>query len=444
MKSKSFLPIFAMILVVALAMPIPGAAQNQQTLSTKQIHYAVINLGTLGGTQGGANTVTNNGWVMGWANLPGDQTEHGVLWRDGTKTDLGTLGGPNSASSFPVKDEQGVVAGNSQTSETDPFGEDFCTFSTYTTYLCQGFRWQDGKMTPLPTLGGNNSWATMVNRRGQVAGFAETRIQDTKCLPPQVFDYEAVVWGPSPGEIKTLPPLPGDAVSAALGINDRGQVVGGSGGCSTAAPGNWFHAVLWEHNSAADLGSLGGVVNNLAFFINNRGQVLGISDLAGDTITHAFPWTKGGGLRDLGTLPGVVLSFANSINEKGEVVGQSCDQNGNCSGVFWQDGVITDINSLVLPDSSLYIVNVSDINDRGEIAGYAYDPNTGEAPAFLAVPCDAAHAEVENCMGLTGGASAAVDQTRGVPKMTLPENVREQLQQQRGFGRFAAGVTRRQ
>jgi probable HAF family extracellular repeat protein len=436
MKSKSFLRIFAMILVVAHAIPIRADAQNQQAPNTKQIRYAVINLGTLGGTQGGANTVTNNGWVMGWANLSGDQNEHAVLWRGATKTDLGTLGGPNSASSWPVKNEYGVVAGNSQTSETDPFGENFCTFGTYTTYLCQGFRWQDGKMTALPTLGGNNSWATVVNHRGQVAGIAETRAQDPNCIPPQVFDFEAVVWGPSAGEIQAFLPLPGDAVSVALGVNDRGQVVGGSGICGMITAANSVHAVLWEHNSVTDLGSFGGVLNNAAIFINNRGEVVGISDLAGDATFHAFLWTKDNGLRDLGTLSGDVLSLANSINEQGQVVGESCDQNGNCRGILWQDGVMTDINSLVLPGSILYLVNISDINDRGEIAGYAYDPTTGEAPGFLAIPCDAAHAEVEGCMGQPGGASVAADQTSGAPKMTLPENVRKLLQQKRGFGRF--------
>jgi probable HAF family extracellular repeat protein len=232
--------------------------------------------------------------------LSGDQTEHGVLWRGKETIDLGTLGGPNSASSFPIKDDDGIIAGNSQTSETDPFGENFCTFSTYTSFLCQGFRWQDGKMTALPTLGGNNSWATVVNHRGQIAGFAETGTQDPNCIAPQVFDFEGVIWGPKGGQIQELPPFPGDAIGAALAINDKGQAVGGTGICGQFSPFLLTHAVLWEDGSVKDLGSLGGQVN-LAFLINNRGEVVGASELAGNTVYHAFLWTKDHGMQDLGS-----------------------------------------------------------------------------------------------------------------------------------------------
>jgi probable HAF family extracellular repeat protein len=106
------------------------------------------------------------------------------------------------------------------------------------------------------------------------------------------------------------------------------------------------------------------------------------------------------------------------------VVGESCDQNGNCRGFLWQNGVMTDINSLVLPGSTLYLVNISDINDRGEIAGYAYDPNTGDLPGFLAIPCDASHGNVEGCEVQAEGATAVVN---GHAQVTLPESVRQRL-----------------
>jgi len=434
MKTHAKRGILAWIFIAAV-LPIQLAAQDQTQPHKKRPHYVVKALSTLGGTQGGANTVTDSGSVMGWSNLLGDQAEHAILWQGWAMTDLGTLGGPNSASSFPVKDDKGIVAGNSQTSETDPFGENFCIFGTYTTFLCQGFRWQDGQMTALPTLGGNNSWATVVNHRGQVAGFAETSTQDPNCIPPQIFDFKAAVWEPEHSEIHEFPPLPGDAISAALGINDRSQVVGASGVCGTPSGTIAIHAVLWQRNTVADLGSLGGVMNNLANFINNRGEVVGGSDLAGDTTGHAFLWTEDNGVQDLGTLPGDSLSVAESINEQGQIVGESCDETGNCRGALWLNGVIVDLNSVVLPGTSLYLINISDINNRGEIAGYAYDPRTGEAPGFRAIPCDAVHAEVEGCMGQADGTSAAIDQTGKRSKMTLPENVRELLQRRMRFSR---------
>jgi len=427
MKFRTLTCITAMTVFAALVAPIRLAAQDQQARHRKQTHYAVKELGTLGGTQSGANTITNNGWAEGWAELPDGQTEHAVLWRGQAMTDLGTLGGPSSAVSFPVHDDRGVIVGNSETSNTDPLGEDFCGFAAGTGLICLGFHWQDGVMTPLPTLGGNNAWATGANNRGQAIGIAENSTQDPSCIPPQVLDYEAVIWGPKPGEIHELSPLSGDSVSGATAINDNGQVVGASGTCAPVSIDS-PHAVLWQHGSVTNLGSLGGVTNNLALGINNRGEVVGISDLAGDATFHAFVWTRDEGMRDLGTLPGDFLSFANTLNEAGQVVGQSCDESGNCRAFLWQDGVMTDLNTLIPPQSSLYLTDANDINDHGEIVGYAFDQSTGDTPGYLAVPADC-------------GGDCEANLSAG-QKVALPENVRERLRQRRGFGRFGAGLMR--
>ena len=97
MKTKTMRGIFSSILIAAvLSIQLP--AQNRVEPIGTQTRYVVRALRTLGGTQGGANSITDSGSVMGWSNLPGDQAEHGVLWRGLTMTDLGTLGGPNSAS----------------------------------------------------------------------------------------------------------------------------------------------------------------------------------------------------------------------------------------------------------------------------------------------------------------------------------------------------------
>jgi len=425
-------------LMLAGLFPFQLVAQNQDDAQPRKppTRYVITPLSTLGGTQGGANTITDNGWVAGWATLLGDQTEHGVLWRGGITTDLGTLGGPNSASSFPGTNTNGVIVGNSETSGIDPYGEDFCTFSLGTAYLCQGFRWQNGEMAALATLGGNNSWATGVNHRGQIAGFAETNTQDPSCVAPQVFDYEAVVWGPKQDEIHEFSPFSGDTISAAADINDNGQVVGCSGACATATPTACSHALLWQHGSVTDLGSLGGVMNNIALFVNNRGDVVGASDLPGDATAHGFLWSQDRGMQDLGTPPGDFSTFAVAINDEGQVVGQSCDVNGNCRAFISQGGVMTDLNALVLPGSSLYLIGASDINNRGEIAGYAYDPNTGDSPGFLAIPCDDRHAEVEGCKDHADDGIVASGQGNARTRVTLPEEVREQLRQKRSFGRI--------
>ena len=438
MKRPTLKSIAASTVLATLSISLPLAAQESGSIPNQ---YSVIDLGTLGGSaSNGFGGVNSRGWVTGDANLAGDQTEHAFLWRDGVMTDVGTLGGLNSSVALPVKNDSGFVMGTAQTSTFDPLGEFWGAAFFCTNVNCQGWqnlelglRWQNGVMTALPSLGGNNSAAFGINDGGQVVGIAETATQDPSCISPQVLDFEAVIWGPKPGQIQELPVFSGDSVAAAVAINDKGQVAGTSGIC--AVPTSFalgVHAVLWQHGTVTNLGGFGGVMNNSGLAINHAGQVVGISDLPGDTTAHAFFW-RNGVMTDLGTLPGDVFSEANDINSKGQVVGISCDVNFNCRAFLWEKGVMTDLNALVAPDSSLYLTFGGGINDFGEIAGTAFDQNTGDTPAFLAIPCDSEHADDEGCQAAS---QASVTITR--PRAPLPENVREQLRQRMRFGRFGA------
>src|SRR5215469_18920794 len=110
-------------------------------------------------------------------------------------------------------------------------------------------------------------------------------------------------------------------------------------------------------------------MNNIAFDINNQGQVVGLSGLPGDTTVHAFLWQKGI-MTDLGTLPGDVASEGDAINSKGQVVGGSADMDGNARAFLWQNGVMTDLNTLIPADSPLFLIEATGtINSRGQIAG---------------------------------------------------------------------------
>ena len=111
--------------------------------------------------------------------------------------------------------------------------------------------------------------------------------------------------------------------------------------------------------------------NNWALNSNDLHQVVGYSDLTGDTTSHAFLW-QNGLMTDLGTLSGDFSSFAPAINNEGQVVGASCDQSGNCRAFIWQNGAITDLNTLIPVDSPLYLLQALDINSFGEIVGCAF------------------------------------------------------------------------
>lgn len=379
-------------LLIMTTLPLTLAAQAQNSLAT---HYRIIELPTLGGTVGAAESINDKGLIAGFANLPSNRAEHATLWVDGVVTDLGTLGGPNSAVGFPAKNNEGTVVGFSQTAAGDPLREGWNYFCgpSGTKPLCQGknlislgFIWQKGKLTSLPTLGGNISQAFGINNSGEVVGVAETSITDPSCVRPQVLDYLAVIWNPS-GTMQVLNPIAGDQISGAVGINNNGQVVGASGPCAPLSPAIGAHAVLWRSGSttATDLGNLGGNTNNVAFAINGGGQVVGISGTADGTV-HAFLWQNGGPMQDLGTLPGDVLSIAYSINDTGQIVGQSCDASGNCRACLWQNGFPLDLNVLIPPRPAAHLLVAFDINNHGQIVGQAQDQTSGTTTGFLAVP----------------------------------------------------------
>lgn len=429
MKSNIWTYIAAIAALAVLAAPNRTAAQGEEG----HTRYEVINLGALpGASYAYGATISNRGWVMGESGIvPGSYPvpTHATVWRNGVITDLGTLGGPGSGIDWVQKNDWGLIVVLSQTATIDPNNEDFCNFPFNTDLTCVGAVWQNGVLTALPTLSGYNAYPGGVNNWGQIVGAAETSTQDPSCTPPQVLDFEAVIWGPRPGQIQALPPFPGDFVGVAIGINDLGQVVGVSGACAPYGQ-SVVHALLWHDGRPFDLGSLGGQDGTVPFVINNSGEVVGYSDLADDVTTHAFLWTKQNHMQDLGTLPGDVFSSASGINNEGQVVGGSCDASGNCRDFFWNDGVMRDLNTLVCPGTSLFLtgngVAGPDINDRGEITGQAYDPNTGDTPAFLAVPTD-------QCEAGSFGSSKG-------QKVFLPESVREQLRQRKGFRRFGPGM----
>jgi probable HAF family extracellular repeat protein len=170
-----------------------------------------------------------------------------------------------------------------------------------------------------------------------------------------------------------------------------------------------------------DLGNLGGVTSNVPFAINDLGQVAGISDVAGDVYQHAFLWTKKTGMQDLGTLPGDVQANALGLNNQTQVVGGSIDANNNLRAFLWQNGAMTDLNTLVQPNSGLHLIAAADINDAGEISGMALD-NAGAVVGFVAVP------------NRQQPLSAGVGENNAGANIVLPERARELFRHRGPFG----------
>ena len=423
MKPRICTWIAAITLLAGLGMPAQVVAQQEQSHQSQQLpRYTVVDLGTLGGTFSIAFGINDKGQIDGFSTTPGDQVTHGFFLQNGVMTDMGTLGGPNSQALFGPG-EAAQATGFAENGIPDPNGEDFCGLGT--NLICLNFVWQNGVMTPLSTLGGNNAQGSEINAQEQIAGMAENNTSDPNCPPPKYCNS-----GRLPGlhgKIQALPAYPGDPDGAAFWINDRGDVVGASGICAAydlryGVPLQPRHALLWRKGSVTpmDLGSLGGRINNSAFAINQSEQVVGASDIPGDKFQHAFLW-QGGVITDLGTLPGDVASAAIGINNSAQATGVSIDAAGNLRAFLWQNGVMTDLNSLIPPNSPLYLMHGCGINSRGQIVGFALQISSGELHAYLATPMPAEG----NLASAPAAAGSAIGATS---KFALSDNAREQLQ----------------
>src|SRR5579872_6379295 len=114
-----------------------------------------------------------------------------------------------------------------------------------------------------------------------------------------------------------------------------------------------------------DLGTLGGTQSS-AVAINASGQVVGTSTLA-DSSTHAFSWTKLGGMLDLGTLGGV-QSVPTAVSATGQVVGNSITATGATHAFSWTQATgMLDLGNLPGGTDSFALA----VNASGQVVGYA-------------------------------------------------------------------------
>ncbi len=372
-----------------------------------------------------------------------------VLWKDGEILDLGTFGG--SLSVVGPINNKGQVAGEALNSVPDPFSLfDLLIFGSSNGTQTRAFLWQNGVMQDLGTLGGPDAGAGFgwgfVNERGQVTGISYTNSTPNPATGFPTLD--PFLW--ENDKMQDLGSL-GGVVGFASGLNNRGQVIGGSslavdpGACFVAGSlefGNPnCHPFLWDHGKLIDLNTttIGGnpVTVNV---INDAGEIVGGADFSstGGSTFDAYLW-RDGMATDLGNL-GDCYSKGHNINSRGQVVGATFLCDFTFSRAFlWEHGSIVDLNTLIPVGSSLQLTWAMAINDGGEIAGIGVPPGCASQDmdtcghAFLLIPCDENHAGVEGCDYSLVEAPAAVPQPipaiRDASSRTLPPSLLRRMSQ---------------
>jgi probable HAF family extracellular repeat protein len=292
--------------------------------------------------------------------------------------DLGTLGGPHSYGSvngdgFQLLNNSGVVASYADTSLPDPNAPNFC--SVQDCFLTHAFRWKDGVKTDLGALPGiNNSAGGSINARGWIAGQSGNGLIDPLLGIPE---GRAVLW--KNGQIMDLGTLGGGNFSLGIYVNDAGQVVGISANAvpdpfSLFGAGVQIRTFLWDDGEIQDIGTLGGpdALPGASCSAQPRNVIVGQSYInstpnasTGIPTIDPFLW-KNGVMTDLGNLGGT-MSAAQCANHRGQIIGMSTlPGNVMNHAFFWDDGVMTDLGTLGGNNSEAIW-----INDAGDVVGSA-------------------------------------------------------------------------
>ena len=145
-----------------------------------------------------------------------------------------------------------------------------------------------------------------------------------------------------------------NGTTIAYGINNAGQIVGGSSGYGSFVDTNGSFAAINDPAALYGTNAKG---------INDAGQVVGWSSDA--TGLHGFVDTNGSFTAI--DMPGASSTMAYGINDAGQVVGEYTDSTGFHGFVETNGNFVTINDPLATGDTE-----VTGINDLGQIVGYYY------------------------------------------------------------------------
>ncbi len=267
-------------------------------------------LGTLGGSDAEALGLNDADMVVGWAH-DGSGNRKAFTWTSGGgMTDLGTVSGRSDSEAAAVN------AGSEVVGTVLDFAVPADRRAAFLYLPAPAYTLGAG-MNNLGNLGGVPSVAMDINDSGQVVGGAQNASGDMR--PFRWANGTMTDLGTLGGESERI-------THRANAINSSGDVAG-----TSYTAGGDAHAFYWD-GSMTDLGVLTGGDTSWALGINDTDVVVGTSNVTGGAF-HAFVWDSTNGLRDLNDLIDAganwTLSRAMGINSTGQVTGWGTNPSGD-------------------------------------------------------------------------------------------------------------------
>lgn len=344
------------LLAGAAAVAGPAKGTTQQVATPR---YSVVDLGTGAGNWSSAFGINESGQVLWiWATARESVLEvvtdpHVMVWKEGTTTDLTTIG---LAGGIDINND-GIVLGSLGVGQGGLY---------------------------LPTLPG------VIDIPGMWEDAYPAGINDNETITGNVGGRAVLQAGARQGEI--LPPA-GYEYLAPSASNNADQVVGTVR--RTRTDDTVQRAVLYETGIVTVLSPAPGALGSWGADISDTGQVIGGPERRGmhsnPMAGHAFLYDHASGvMTDLGVLLGYEHSLAYAVNNVGQVVGISWSPVHRANAVRraflyeQRSGTMTDLNQLIDPASGWLLLDAFDINDAGHIVGSGL--LGGERHAFVLLP----------------------------------------------------------
>lgn len=288
--------------------------------------YTLADLGTLGGSSAMGTSVNIFGQSAGTLTTVGGFTNAFAFYGSGA-TNL-TSGSSSIAGQANAINDAGQIAGTQQIGNQQ-----------YATV------WTNGVAT---TVGGAGSYGLAINNSGEVGGMLINNGMGNAFVSQN-------------GTVVDLGTFDGGYWSSVYGLNDAGQAAG-----SGITSNGTFRGFIWTPGIGYSvLGTLGGA-NSYAMAINSSGMAVGTAQVSSG-YTHAFE-SNGTFMKDVGTLGGM-SSYAYGINDLGNVVGYSLTSNWAQDGFLDENGVMYDMNALLIDAPGWTITALYGINDSNQVVG---------------------------------------------------------------------------